>query len=126
MTGGTEGTAFTPQTAFDAISQSTSQNTSTSIFINKFLGELDKIWPNTSQYYTGEAMVSAPWFSPYFLGSYPAYVRNQYSTIHRYESVRQGNAHFAGDYTSVDYFGYMEGAAGEGERAAREIIEDYS
>lgn len=90
------------------------------------MANLNQIWPGASSSYTGEAAVSAPWFSPYFLGSYPAYTMGQYSTIHGYESARQGNVHFTGDYASIDYFGLMEGAASEGQRAAKEIIDDYS
>ncbi|CAF4338264.1 unnamed protein product, partial [Adineta steineri] len=36
-----------------------------------------------------------------------------------------GNIHFAGDYTSLNYLGLMEGAVAEGARAANEIINDY-
>lgn len=61
----------------------------------------------------------------YFLGSYPCNIPGQYSTFRGYEKQRQGNIHFAGDYTSVEFPGYMEGAVVEGERAANEIIHDY-
>jgi monoamine oxidase len=124
FSGGTDGILFNPRTAFDFISNSTG-NISASLYINSFLNDLDEIWPNSSKYYTGDATVSAAWVSKYSYGSYPAYTLGQYSTIHGYEYVRQGNIHFAGDYTSKEYFGLMEGAASEGERAGKEIINDY-
>ncbi|MBE1462534.1 FAD-dependent oxidoreductase [Kibdelosporangium phytohabitans] len=36
--------------------------------------------------------------------------------------MRQGNIHIAGEHTSVDYRGYMNGAAETGARAAGEIL----
>ncbi len=124
LSGGSDGTAFDPTTGFDAISNS-SGSVSTKIYIENFLNNLNEIWPNSSNYYTGKGTVSAPRFDKYFLGSYPVYTLGQYSTIHGYEKQRQGNIHFSGDYTSIDYFGTMEGAALEGKRAATEIINDY-
>lgn len=122
--GGSDGTAFTPSAGFDLLLNSSSR-TSTNTYIANFLNDLNEVWPNSSNYYTGQATVSAPWSDKSFLGSYPAYTLGQYSTIHGYERERQGNIHFAGDYTSVDFFGTMEGAAAEGHRAATEIVHDY-
>ncbi|WP_371602381.1 FAD-dependent oxidoreductase [Streptomyces sp. NBC_01220] len=41
-----------------------------------------------------------------------------------YEAVRQGNTHFAGEHTSEEAQGYMEGGAESGLRAADEILTD--
>jgi len=38
--------------------------------------------------------------------------------------VRQGPIHFAGEHCSLEMQGYMEGAAREGARAARELLQD--
>jgi monoamine oxidase len=35
--------------------------------------------------------------------------------------VRQGGVLFCGEHTSVDFQGFMEGAASEGRRAARQL-----
>jgi monoamine oxidase len=35
--------------------------------------------------------------------------------------VRQGGVLFAGEHTSIDFQGFMEGGAAEGKRAAREL-----
>jgi monoamine oxidase len=40
-----------------------------------------------------------------------------------YEGTRQKNIFFAGEHTSLDYQGFMEGAAREGRRAAQEILQ---
>ena len=39
-----------------------------------------------------------------------------------YEGVPQGNIHFAGEHTSQDFQGFMEGGASEGARAADEVL----
>jgi len=38
-----------------------------------------------------------------------------------YEGVPEGTIHFAGEHTSLEFQGYMEGAVRSGRRAAREI-----
>jgi monoamine oxidase len=40
------------------------------------------------------------------------------------EKERQGNCHFAGEHTSQDFQGYLNGAVETGERAAGEILDD--
>jgi monoamine oxidase len=40
------------------------------------------------------------------------------------EKTRQGNCHFAGEHTSQDFQGYLNGAVETGERAAAEILAD--
>jgi monoamine oxidase len=41
------------------------------------------------------------------------------------ERERQGNCHFAGEHTSVDFQGYLNGAVESGERVVSEILADY-
>ena len=121
--GGAAATAFEPRQGFDTVTRAT-ENISATVFINNFLKDLDILWPNASSYYTGEATISAPWFDKHFLGSYSAYGKGQYSTLHGYSAQRQGNIHFSGEYTSIESRAFMEGAATEGKRAADEIIND--
>jgi monoamine oxidase len=40
------------------------------------------------------------------------------------EKERQGNCHFAGEHTSQDFQGYLNGAVETGARAANEILGD--
>jgi monoamine oxidase len=42
-------------------------------------------------------------------------------TFGGYEAVRQGGVLFAGEHTSTDFQGFMEGGAEQGRRAAREL-----
>ncbi|CAF0721973.1 unnamed protein product [Adineta steineri] len=125
FTGGTIGTSFEPKKGINTLTTS-SCNKNTFLYVEGFLDDLNEIWPNASTYYTGKGTISAPWVDKHFLGSYAAYTLGQYSTISGYEKERQMNIHFSGDYTSPDLQGFMEGAASEGDRAANEIIADYS
>ena len=46
----------------------------------------------------------------------------QYTTFGGYERVRQGGVLFCGEHTSIDFQGFMEGAASEGTRAAKQLV----
>lgn len=55
-------------------------------------------------------------------GAWSQYNVGQYTTFGGIEGVREGNIHFAGEHTSVEFQGFIEGAVRSGYRAAREII----
>jgi monoamine oxidase len=71
-----------------------------------------------------KATLSLPHLDPNFNCSYSFWKVGQYSTIGGSEGLRQGNVHFAGEHTSVDFQGWMEGGAITGVRAAGEILAD--
>jgi monoamine oxidase len=58
---------------------------------------------------------------PHLRGAYSYYRVGQYTLFSGIEARRAGNLHFAGEHTSVQYQGFMEGALQSGERAAGEI-----
>ena len=55
--------------------------------------------------------------------SYSFYRVGQYTTFAGYEKKRQGGVLFCGEHTSTDFQGFMEGAASEGKRAARQLAQ---
>ena len=63
-----------------------------------------------------------PQLDPNLLLSYAYWRRGQLHSFAGYERVRQRNVFFTGEHTSIDYQGYMEGAAKEGVRAGCEIL----
>ena len=81
-----------------------------------------RVWPGAPGHYTGRATLSCPVRDPNLLGSYACYLVGQYTKFGGYERVRQGRIHFAGEHTSTDYQGYMEGAAQTGAEAARDVL----
>ncbi len=87
-----------------------------------FVDALERVWPGARTHYTGKAVLSHYIADPYALGSYSGWLAGQYTKFAGYERVRQGNVHFAGEHCSVLLQGFMEGAAREGARAAREVL----
>jgi monoamine oxidase len=61
---------------------------------------------------------------PFALGSYAGARVGQYTTTleHAAAPSPDGRIHFAGEHTSVDFMGFMNGAVESGERAASEIL----
>ncbi len=90
----------------------------------EFLDQIDQVFPGTKAA-TNDKVVRFHWPSyPLTLGSYSAYKVGQYTTITGAESERVRNVHFAGEHTSLDAQGYMEGGALSGAMAADEIAAD--
>lgn len=93
--------------------------------VKHFFAQLDEIWPGVSKHWNGKATFGNAQADPNILASYSCWLIGQCTSIAGYEKVRQGNVHFAGEHTSVEYQGFMEGGAASGVRAAREILADY-
>ncbi|MEY3867286.1 MAG: hypothetical protein RLZZ338_1177 [Cyanobacteriota bacterium] len=60
----------------------------------------------------------------YALGSYSCYLVGQWTRIRGVEGEKVGNLYFAGEHTSLDNQGYMEGSCETGETAAISILKD--
>ena len=90
----------------------------------RFLTQLELVWPGVTATWNGRATLSAPVTEPFRRGAYPSYRVGQYVQFAGVEGERVGNLHFAGDHCSTDFQGFMEGAAREGIRAAREVLGD--
>jgi monoamine oxidase len=87
-----------------------------------FLAQLEQVFPGCRQYWNGKVCSTKAHLDPHYLSSYGNYLPGQYQLMCGYERVRQGNVFFAGEHTSVDYFGFFEGAAVEGWSAAEQIL----
>jgi monoamine oxidase len=89
---------------------------------DKFIGELDKIFPGTKDAANGKN-TRFNWITyPFTKGSYSCYKPGQWTSIHGAESKPIGNLFFAGEHTSLDFQGFMNGGADSGKKAAEEII----
>ena len=88
------------------------------------LAALETVWTGVTAEWGGLATLSVPFLDPNVNGSYSYYRVGQYHTIGGYEGVRQRNVHFAGEHTSGEFQGFMEGAAAEGVRAGRAVLAD--
>jgi monoamine oxidase len=90
----------------------------------QFLKQIEPLLPGVSQYWNGRATVDFWTAYPWTLGSYSYWKVGQYTKFSGIEKTRQGNCHFAGEHTSQDNQGYMEGGVETGYRAASEILGD--
>ncbi len=88
----------------------------------QLLGWIDQLWPGaSSQFVTGQAYLDNWPNDPWAKGSYAYYPVGGFTSFGGIQPKRQGSIHFAGEHTaSYIERGYMCGAVGSGERAARE------
>jgi monoamine oxidase len=121
-TSGQRGAAYAPSAAYSTSGDSANVQS----YARNCLQQLEHIFPGISVHYTGRAALSYPTGDPFLLGSYSCWRVGQYTYFGGYEGVRQGPVHFAGEHCSVEYQGFMEGAAREGQRAAQEILQQLS
>jgi len=82
------------------------------------------VLPGLSAKWNGLATID--WWpgNPWTKGSYSYWKVGQYTKFAGAEAERSGNRHFAGEHTSIESQGYLNGAVESGERASREILAD--
>ncbi len=91
----------------------------------EFATDIEKVFPGMRSKRTNSTPLSSYWIKEdYSLGSYSCYTVGQYTTIKGSEGERVGNLFFAGEHTSLDYGGYMEGGCQTGNTVAEEIIKE--
>lgn len=90
----------------------------------RFLAQFERVFPGVQGTRQGRA-VRAFWPGErFFRGSYSCYLIGQWTQFYQLEGERVGNLYFAGEHTSTESQGYMEGGCETGERAAIEILQD--
>jgi len=91
----------------------------------QFLAQIEPALPGISERWNGKATVDYWTGYEWTRGSYSYWKVGQYTQFAGIERERQGNCHFAGEHTSIDFQGYLNGAVESGERAANEILADF-
>jgi monoamine oxidase len=94
------------------------------VYAKTFLRQLEPVFPGITKKWNGKATLSAWPKNPYSLGAYSYWPADYCHRYAGYEGMRQANTHFAGEHCSIDFQGYMEGGATEGQRAALEVLTD--
>jgi monoamine oxidase len=88
------------------------------------LVDLEQILPGVTDAYRADSARLMHWPShEHTRGSFACYQPGQWS-FRGQEGVREGNLHFCGEHTSVDFQGWMEGGAESGALVAAEILRD--
>ena len=115
-TGGNIGASFTGDRNDPAVVRA---------YAMQFLQQLEPVFPGITEGWNGRATLDTPFLSPFLRGSYSYWRRGKYTLFSGSERERSGRCHFAGEHCSINFQGFMEGAAQEGARAANEILSDY-
>lgn len=89
------------------------------------LPQLERVFPGISSLAIRGKEIRAYWTGEiYNRGSYSCYLPGQWTQMYGSEGERVGNLFFAGEHTSLEYQGYMEGGCETGEATALEILQD--
>ncbi|MBI3696927.1 MAG: FAD-dependent oxidoreductase [Acidobacteria bacterium] len=88
----------------------------------QFLAQIEPVLPGIGAKWNGRATLDYWLAYPWTLGSYSYWKVGQYTQFAGVEREPEGQCHFAGEHTSVDFQGYLNGAVESGERAANEIV----
>lgn len=88
----------------------------------QLLDELRPIWPAVDTYARGEGARQCWPADPFVRGSYACYLKGQYTGIGGAEVEPVDSLFFAGEHTSVEFQGYMNGAAQTGRDAAEAVL----
>ena len=88
----------------------------------RLLPGLDRVFPGVGGQWLGTAL-RAYWPSnPFVRASYAAYQPGQWTGIWGAEGQTVENLYFAGEHTSLNWQGYMNGGAESGRFAAEALI----
>jgi monoamine oxidase len=87
-----------------------------------FLAQIEPLLPGISSRWNGKATVDFWTGNPFTKGSYSYWKVGQYTKFAGAERQQEAACHFAGEHTSIDFQGYLNGAVESGERAAAEIV----
>jgi monoamine oxidase len=92
-----------------------------------FAKQLEPVLPGITKKLSGRATLDHWPSYRWTKGSYSYWKVGQYTRfagVEREVEGRLGACHFAGEHTSIDFQGYLQGAVETGERAAGEILAD--
>ena len=110
-TGGRIGNSFGPE------------NGSATDRAKRFLLQIEPVLPGITGQWDERATLDYWATYPWTLGSYSYYKPGQYTRFGGAEPEISGACHFAGEHTTQDYQGYLQGAVFSGQRAAGEVLD---
>jgi monoamine oxidase len=88
------------------------------------LAQFEPVLPGSTEGWNGKAAREYWPGNPWSLGSYSCYTVGQYRRFGGSAAERSANCHFAGEHTSEESQGFLNGGVESGERAAGEILTD--
>jgi monoamine oxidase len=88
-----------------------------------FFEQIDPVIPGLATSWNGRGTIDHWPSEPLARGSYSFWKVGQYTAFAGIEGRPEGSCHFAGEHTSIDFQGYLNGAVETGQRAAAEVLD---
>jgi monoamine oxidase len=85
-----------------------------------YLASFEQLFPGSRARYNGKAFFVWSSGDPHALGAYSYLAVGQYTAFNGIQGQQEGRLHFAGEQTSLNFQGYIEGALRSGYRCAAE------
>jgi monoamine oxidase len=95
------------------------------VVIEQVLARLERLVPGVRARFNGRAWLDSWPRDPWTRGSYLGFGPGQYTRYWGFLGAPEGRIHLAGEHTSTIGQGYLDGAIESGERAAREVLDDF-
>jgi monoamine oxidase len=89
----------------------------------QFLAQLEPVLPGITARWNGRATIDYWTNYEWTKGSYSYWKVGQYARFAGVERELEGRCHFAGEHTSIDFQGFLNGAVETGQRAAAEVLD---
>ncbi len=89
--------------------------------VDQLLDWVEPVFPGVRAAYSGTAYRDAWHLNPWSRGAYTCPRPRQYTGLFGVPELPEGPFHFAGEHTSSEYYGFLNGAVESGERAAKEV-----
>jgi monoamine oxidase len=89
---------------------------------NDYLAAFNTLFAGLSQAYNGRSFFVWSSGDPHILGAYSYLKVGQYTAFNGIQGQQEGNLHFAGEQTSINFQGYIEGGLRSGYRCADQIV----
>ena len=89
-----------------------------------FFEQIDPVIPGLAAAWNGRGTIDHWPSQPLARGSYSFWKVGQYTAFAGIEGRPEGSCHFAGEHTSIDFQGYLNGAVETGQRAAAEVLDE--
>jgi monoamine oxidase len=86
-----------------------------------FLDQIEAVFPGLRKLWNGHAAGAMPHLNRFWGGAYSYYRVGQWQAFGGHEPTPQGNVFFAGEHTTQEAQGYMEGAALTGTAAGKAV-----
>lgn len=89
--------------------------------IHAYLRGFDLLFPHVSKAFNGRSYFVWSPGDPHIRGAYSYLAVGQFTAFNGVQGKQEGKLHFAGEQTSLNFQGYIEGALRSGYRCAKEV-----